>query len=107
MRRIVLPQAFRIILPPLTNELILLTKDSSLVYLLGLSADQYELAKYGRSSLTEYRSLSPIVVAGLCYLAITLPLSQLSRLLERRLSGVGGSHRRVRLREEVVPAHAV
>ena len=36
MVSIVIPQAFRIILPPLTNELILLTKDSSLVYLLGL-----------------------------------------------------------------------
>ncbi len=38
MASIVLPQAFRIILPPLTNELILLTKDSSLVYLLGLTS---------------------------------------------------------------------
>ena len=38
MVSIVIPQAFRIILPPLTNELILLTKDSSLVYLLGRHA---------------------------------------------------------------------
>ena len=37
MISVVVPQAFRIILPPLTNELILLTKDSSLVYILGLS----------------------------------------------------------------------
>ena len=37
---IVLPQAFRIILPPLTNELILLVKDSSLVYILGLSTER-------------------------------------------------------------------
>ena len=37
MISIVIPQAFRIILPPLTNELILLTKDSSLVYLLGVT----------------------------------------------------------------------
>ena len=36
-RKIVLPQAFRIILPPMTNELILLVKDSSLVYVLGLA----------------------------------------------------------------------
>ncbi len=35
MRTIVIPQAFRIVIPPLTNELILLTKDSSLVYVLG------------------------------------------------------------------------
>lgn len=37
---IVIPQAFRIVLPPLTNELILLTKDSSLIYLLGLFTDR-------------------------------------------------------------------
>ncbi len=37
MVSIVIPQAFRIVLPPLTNELILLTKDSSLVYVLGLT----------------------------------------------------------------------
>jgi polar amino acid transport system permease protein len=94
MIAVVLPQALRIILPPLTNELILLTKDSSLVYLLGLAADQYELAKYGRSALTEYRSLSPIVVAGLCYLAVTLPLSRVSRLLETRYSGARTDRRR-------------
>ena len=34
-RTIVLPQAFRIVIPPLTNEIILLVKDSSLVYVLG------------------------------------------------------------------------
>jgi polar amino acid transport system permease protein len=93
LRTIVLPQALRTVLPPLTNELILLTKDSSLVYLLGLTPDQYELSKYGRGALTEFRSLSPIVVAGLCYLALTLPLSQLSRQLERRY-GVANSRRR-------------
>jgi polar amino acid transport system permease protein len=101
LRTVVFPQAFRIVLPPLTNELILLTKDSSLVYLLGLSADQYELAKYGRSALTEYRSLSPIVVAGLCYLALTLPLSILSRMLEDRLGG-GRPQRRPKAKDAVV-----
>src|SRR5690606_9421601 len=81
---IVVPQAFRIILPPLTNELILLTKDSSLIYLLGLSIDQLELAKFGRDALNETKSLTPILITGLCYLLITVPLSYLSRYLERR-----------------------
>ncbi|GAA4854859.1 amino acid ABC transporter permease [Saccharopolyspora rosea] len=85
---VVMPQAFRIILPPLTNELILLTKDSSLIYLLGLSADQYELAKFGRGALNQYQSLTPVLVAGLCYLLITIPLSRVSDLLERRYGGV-------------------
>ncbi|OKH99179.1 ABC transporter permease [Streptomyces sp. CB02923] len=84
MRSIVIPQAFRIVLPPLTNELILLTKDSSLVYLLGLSLGQFELANFGRDALNEHKSLTPILIAGLLYLVITLPLGQLVRRLEAR-----------------------
>src|ERR687890_2834460 len=75
MISIILPQAFRIILPPLTNELILLTKDSSLVYLLGLTLEDRELAKFSRDALNQYVSMTPILVAGLCYLLITVPLS--------------------------------
>ncbi|GAB2654552.1 amino acid ABC transporter permease [Saccharopolyspora gloriosae] len=87
MVTVVMPQAFRIILPPLTNELILLTKDSSLIYLLGLSTAQYELSKFGRGALNQYQSLTPILLAGLCYLIITIPLSRLSSRLERRYGG--------------------
>lgn len=82
MVSIVLPQAFRIILPPLTNELILLTKDSSLVYLLGLTLEDRELAKFSRDALNQYVSMTPILVAGLCYLLITVPLSYVVRRLE-------------------------
>ena len=81
---VVIPQAFRIILPPLTNELILLTKDSSLIYLLGLAREEYELAKFGREGLNATGSLTPILLAGVCYLIITVPLGYLSRYLERR-----------------------
>lgn len=84
LRSITIPQAFRIVLPPLTNELILLTKDSSLVYLLGMSLGQFELANFGREALNEHKSLTPILVAGLLYLLITLPLGLLVRRLEAR-----------------------
>ncbi|MFF8369656.1 amino acid ABC transporter permease [Streptomyces lydicus] len=84
MVSIIIPQAFRIVLPPLTNELILLTKDSSLVYLLGLALNQFELANFGRDALNEHKSLTPILIAGLLYLVITLPLGQLVRRLEAR-----------------------
>ncbi|MFS8100534.1 amino acid ABC transporter permease [Lentzea alba] len=87
MITIVIPQAFRIILPPLTNELIMLTKDSSLIYVIGVSRDQYELTKYGREVLSRSPSLTPILIAGLCYLIITLPLGYLSRYLENRTGG--------------------
>lgn len=84
---VVIPQAFKIILPPLTNELILLTKDTSLALFLGSTIDEYELTQYGRVALNQFRSLTPIMVAGVCYLIITIPLSYLSRYLERRTGG--------------------
>ena len=58
-RTIVLPQAFRIVIPPLTNELILLVKDSSLVYILGLSATSFELTKFGRDLANTERQPHP------------------------------------------------
>ena len=84
MVSIVIPQAFRIILPPLTNELILLTKDSSLVYVLGLIPTAVELTSFGRDRLSQYVSMTPIVAIGICYLLITVPLSVLVRRLEAR-----------------------
>lgn len=84
MRTIVLPQAFRIVIPPLTNEVILLVKDSSLVYVLGVTLSQYELTKFSQSKVVELASSTPLVVGGLLYLVITLPLSQLVRRLEIR-----------------------
>ena len=79
-----LPQAFRIITPPLTNELVLLTKDSSLVYVLGLMAPAFELTKFGRTLMNSTGNLTPLVVAGFSYLIITLPLTFLVRRMEDR-----------------------
>jgi polar amino acid transport system permease protein len=84
MITIVIPQAFRIILPPLTNELILLTKDSSLVYILGLALEDYELTKFGREGMNTAANLTPIVVIAMCYLLITIPLSIVVRQMENR-----------------------
>lgn len=83
-RKIVLPQAFRIVTPPLTNELILLVKDSSLAYILGLSGSAFELTKYGRDLANTNANLTPLVIAGFCYLLITLPLSIVVRRMEAR-----------------------
>jgi polar amino acid transport system permease protein len=89
MTFIVVPQAFRIVLPPLTNELILLTKDSSLAFFLGTTLEQQELAQFGRAALNQERSLTPVLLVGLCYLIITLPLGYLARRLERRYGSAG------------------
>ena len=84
MVSIVLPQAFRIVIPPRTNEIILLTKDTSLAYVLGVTASTIELTKYAGDALNTRVNPTPLVVAGLLYLAVTLPLSQVVRRLERR-----------------------
>ena len=84
MRKIVIPQAFRIVIPPLTNEIILLTKDSSLAFVLGVTASTIEVTKLGSDLVSDRANATPLIVAGLCYLIITLPLSQLVRRLEIR-----------------------
>ncbi|MET3806748.1 polar amino acid transport system permease protein [Nakamurella sp. UYEF19] len=89
MRLVILPQAFRIIIPPMTNEIILLIKDSSLVYALSFTATQYDLtyltqtaASGGISGIAA--TASPLLLAGIAYLVVTLPLSQAVRALERK-----------------------
>ncbi len=87
MVTIQIPQAVRIVLPPLTNEAILLTKDSSLIFVVGLTAGAAELTKFGRDGINIYQAgLTPLVAAGVCYLLITVPLSILARRMERRTS---------------------
>lgn len=86
MVSIVVPQALRIVVPPLTNELVLLFKDSSLAFVLGVTASTTELAKFGSDVATDQADSTPLVVAGLGYLLITVPLGILARRLESRRS---------------------
>ena len=81
---IVLPQAFRIIIPPLTNEFVLLIKDTSLLFVLGTTPLTKELTKFARDFMTTTRNATPLTVAAIVYLLITLPLTYLVRRLERR-----------------------
>jgi len=85
--KVVLPQAFRIVIPPLTNEFVLLIKDTALLFLLGAAADQRELTSVARDFLTSGPSAgtaTSLIQAALLYLIITLPLTQLVSWLERR-----------------------
>ncbi|MHC3468468.1 amino acid ABC transporter permease [Streptomyces sp. 7R007] len=84
MVSIIIPQAFRIIIPPLTNELVLLFKDSSLVLFLGVTLEERELSKYGRDLASTTANSTPILVAGLCYLLVTIPLGFVVRRLEAK-----------------------
>ncbi|WP_433354727.1 amino acid ABC transporter permease [Microtetraspora malaysiensis] len=87
MLSIVVPQAVRIVIPPLTNELVLLFKDSSLVLFLGVTAAQVELAKFGNDQASTFANPTPILASGLTYLLITIPLGYVARRLESRQGG--------------------
>ena len=81
---VVLPQAFRIVIPPLTNEFVLLIKDTSLLAIIGVAANQRELTTLARDELSNTANSTPLIVAAVMYLVITLPLTQLVSALERR-----------------------
>ncbi|MEV0585794.1 amino acid ABC transporter permease [Nonomuraea sp. NPDC050310] len=81
---VVIPQAIRIVIPPTTNMFVALLKDSSLVLFLGVSGEYVELTKFGNDLASQYANATPIMVAGLTYLIVTIPLSYLARRLEKR-----------------------
>lgn len=81
MRRIILPQTFRRVVPPLTNEGIALLKDSSLVSVIGLT----ELARTGQELASRYAApLTIWPVVAIFYLILTFPLTRVSEYLERK-----------------------
>lgn len=87
MVTIVLPQAVRTIIPPLTNELVLLIKDTSLLSVAGATLGSRELTSVARdfqSSGASAQTATSLVQAAILYLIITLPLTQLVAFLERR-----------------------
>ena len=81
MRRIVLPQALRRVLPPITNEAITLLKNTALVSTIALT----DLLRVGMNIMTwKANTFSPFAGVALIYLALTLPLLALNGWLERR-----------------------
>jgi len=85
MRLVIVPQAVRRVLPPLTNEAIAILKDSSLVFVVGLAAGERELTRVGQNIGQQSGNFSPYVAAGLVYLALTIPLTRLVNRLDTRL----------------------
>ena len=87
MRRIVLPQAIRVIIPPTGNEFIAMLKDSALISLLGSVVAQMEI--FRRSQLVgraDFRPLEAFVVAAGLYWILTTIFQIFQTRLERRLS---------------------
>ena len=87
-RLVQLPQAFRLILPPLGNDFVAMIKDSSLVAVLGVT-DIAQLAKV--TSATNFRYFETYNVAALIYLVMTIGLSLMLRRFEARMRGRGRS----------------
>ncbi|GAA4874774.1 amino acid ABC transporter permease [Serinicoccus chungangensis] len=87
MATVVMPQALRIVIPPLTNELVILIKDTSLLFVVGMAANEKELTTMARDFMASGPSAgtaTSLVFACLMYLAITLPLTRVVAWLERR-----------------------
>ena len=78
MRRIVIPQMIRYVLPPVSNETINLVKDTSLIYILAMN----DLLRVARTIVQREFDMTPFVVAGVFYLAMTFVLTWLFKKLE-------------------------
>ncbi len=85
MRYVIVPQAFRRVIPPLVNEFIALLKDSSLVSALGATIASRELLRVARDAYAQSANATPFVAASLIYLLMTLPLTRIVGRLERNL----------------------
>ncbi len=83
LRQVILPQAFRVVLPPIGNEFIALLKDSSLVSIIAVS----DLLRRGREYASEtFSYFETYTVIALIYLVMTLFFSKLISLMEERLN---------------------
>lgn len=82
---IIIPQAVRNVLPATMNQFIIIVKETSLVYLLGLFTMQRELFSIAQDHAANVGSLSALVAAGLIYCAITVPLTHLVNYVDHRL----------------------
>jgi polar amino acid transport system permease protein len=82
---VVLPQALRIVIPPMTNEFVMLLKDTSLLYVAGFTVTQKELTTFGQDLTSTTFNATPIVIVAATYLVVTVPLTWLVGMLEKKL----------------------
>ena len=82
MRRIILPQVARIVLPPMSNETITLVKDTSLVYVLAMN----DLMRTTRNLVQRDFNMTPFLVAAVFYLFATYILTAVFNYIEKKYS---------------------
>lgn len=80
MKRIILPQMIKRVLPPVSNETITLVKDTSLIYVLAMN----DLLRTARTIVQREFDMTPFVIAAVFYLAMTLVLTWIFNKLEQR-----------------------
>lgn len=80
--KIILPQVVKIVLPSLGNESATLIKDTSLIYVLGIS----ELLKTGRTAVNSLSSLVPFVMVGVLYLVLISITNAIFDYAEKKFS---------------------
>ena len=78
MRRIIMPQVIRMVLPPVSNETINLVKDTSLIYILAMN----DLLRVARTIVQREFDMTPFFVAAVFYLAMSLALTAVFKKLE-------------------------
>lgn len=83
MRRIVLPQAIRIVIPAIGNEFIAMIKDSALVSTISVTELLWRARRVGTS---EFRTLQAMLLAALVYWVLTIIFSYFQERLERRMA---------------------
>jgi polar amino acid transport system permease protein len=81
MRFVVLPQGVRRVIPPLLNDLVSLQKDAGLISILGIPIDALRSAQIVQA---DYFNYTPYVVAGLLFIAFTIPLTRFTDWVMRR-----------------------
>ncbi len=82
MKRIILPQVFKIILPPVSNETITLVKDTSLIYVLAMN----DLLRTTRNLVQRDFNIMPFVVAAVFYLVMSMVLTYGFNKLEKHFA---------------------
>jgi polar amino acid transport system permease protein len=104
MRYVVLPQAMRVVIPPLGNEFNNMLKVTSLLSVIGLQ--ELFLAAQDYNSAT-FRTFEIFLVAAIYYIVMTTAWSFVQAVIERRLASHGGEIERIPLRERLFGGGAV
>jgi polar amino acid transport system substrate-binding protein len=86
MFSVIIPQTVRRVIPTMTSEFILLYKDTSLLAAMGVM----EQMQFARTMVATSGSMTPYVISGCYYLIVTLPLTRVISVFEKRLAASDG-----------------